>query len=142
MAEIKLNRPNFLASEVGRVCKTAGVDAVTHSAILATEVDADGLSHSIIKAGTVIVAGNVKGIMYQDVDVTGSTATKQKLAPVMVAGYYISSRLNAVYGTAGSETAFPSGSGAFTAAVAAAQGLIALDSEAATVTRNVSAENL
>lgn len=138
MATITINRPNFLASEEGRVCKTAGVDAVTHTALLATETDADGLAHSILKAGTVIVAGNVKGILYQDVDVTGTTATTQKAAPVMVAGYYILAGLNKVYGTAGSETAFPTGTGAFTAAAAAAQGLIELPSEdyqGSTVTR-------
>lgn len=133
MATITINRPNFLASEVGLDRKTAGVDASTHSALVATETDANGFSHSIIKAGTVIVSGDVKGILYYDVDVTGTTATTQKAASIMVRGAYITSALNKVYGTVGSETAFPASG--FTAAVAAAQGLVAQDYADATVTR-------
>lgn len=132
MATITINRPNFLASEEGLVLKTAGLDASTHSDILTTETDAAGLSHSVIKAGTVVVSGNVKGILYQDVDVTGATATTQKAAPIMVAGYYIAAALNTPYTVSSAASAFPSG---FTSANAAAQGLIALAGENATVTR-------
>lgn len=74
MAQVVVSRPNFLASEVGLVLKTIGLDATTAN------------TNGVVKAGTIIAN---KGIIFEDVDVTGATATTQVPAPIMVAGYYI-----------------------------------------------------
>lgn len=81
MATSVVLTPNFLASEVGLVLKTIGLDAVTNAALV---------EEGVIKAGTIISG---KGIIFQDVDVTGSTASTQVPAPIMVAGYYYSTKL-------------------------------------------------
>jgi hypothetical protein len=78
MATSVVLNPNFLASEVGLVLKTIGLDATT--------TNTDG----VVKAGTIISG---KGIIFQDVDVTGATSTTQVPAPIMVAGYYYSKNL-------------------------------------------------
>ena len=93
MATITVSRPNFLASEECLVLKSASADAVTNTGLVVNEVDADGLTHKILKAGTLFSSANVKGIVYQDVDLTGSTANEKVPIPVMVAGYYIASKL-------------------------------------------------
>lgn len=78
MAQVVVSRPNFLGSEVGLVLKTIGVDATVAN------------ENGVVKAGTVISG---KGIIFQDVDVTGTTATTQVPAPIMVGGYYIAANL-------------------------------------------------
>lgn len=85
MAENVVSTPNFLASEVGLVLKTIGLDLTTHKTYL------DG---TVVKAGKVISTGNIKGIIFQDVDLAGSDATHQVIAPIMVAGYYIGSKVS------------------------------------------------
>jgi hypothetical protein len=86
MATSVVLTPNFLASEVGLVLKTIGLDAVTNATLV---------EKGVIKAGTVIAN---KGIIFQDVDVTGSTASTQVPAPIMVGGYYIASKLSTTEG--------------------------------------------
>lgn len=108
MAQVIVARPNFLASEVGLVLKTISLDAVTNSTIVT-----DG----IVKAGTVYSSGSIKGIIFEDVDVTGSTATTKVPASLMVAGRYIASKVT------GTTTDF------------AAQGLFADATQEADVTR-------
>ena len=102
MATITVSRPNSLASEECLVLKSASADAVTNTGLVVNEVDADGLTHKILKAGTLFSSANVKGIVYQDVDLTGSTADKKVPIPVMVAGYYIASKLPKAPADAGS----------------------------------------
>lgn len=114
------NKPSFLASQIGFVAKTAGLDATTHSAIVVDEVDDNGLTHKVIKAGSQ-VNGAVKGLVLLDIDVTGTDATHQRFAPIMVGGYFINdtSVLPAVL----------SSSSTLTLEDAAAQGLFPLNSE-------------
>lgn len=140
MATITVNRPNFLASEVGLITKTAGADASTNSSIVTTETDQYGVAHSIIKAGALYNSTDVKGIVFQDVDVTGSTATTKVAIPVMVAGHYIPSALP----VAPSDPAGSPATGGTTPSLSTleAQGLHAQTWLNGTVTRNVSAENL
>ena len=140
MATITLTRANFLASEEGLVLKTAGADAVTNASSLTTEVDADGLSHSILKAGTLYSSTNVKGIVYEDIDLTGTTATTKKPISVMVAGYYIASKLPKAPANAGT-----GGTPAATSPSldeCKAQNLIAVNWLDGTVTRNTPEENI
>lgn len=80
MAQVINSRPRFLGSEVGLVLKTIGVDASTTN------------TNGVVLAGTVIAG---KGIIFEDVDVTGATATTQVPAPIMVGGYYIAENLTA-----------------------------------------------
>lgn len=89
-----LSKPNFLGSEVGLVLKTVGVDAVTNVASATDEVY-NGFTHKIIPAGTLLTVGTYTGLLFQDVDVTNTTATTQKAAPLMIAGYYIDAKLPA-----------------------------------------------
>ena len=70
-------KPNFLASEVGLVLKTYGLDATV------TGAETEN-GRSIIPAGLVIAG---KGIVFQDIDVTGATATTQVPATIMIAGW-------------------------------------------------------
>lgn len=140
MATITVSRPNFLASEVGLVLKSAAADAVTNASILTTETDAYGLAHKILKAGTLFSSVDVKGIVYQDVDLTGSTATTKVPIPVMVAGYYIPGKLPVQPRDAGSN-----GTPAATApslAECKAQNLIPVDWVSGTVTRPNDAEDI
>lgn len=83
------NRPNFLASEVGLKLDTIGLDATTHASMVVSEVDDYGVTRSIIKQGTLYKAGSISGLIFQDVDVTGTNATTQKEAPLMTGGHYI-----------------------------------------------------
>lgn len=86
MAEINVNRPNFLASEVG--LRLVSTTARTGSALVTTEN-----GRKIIKAGTVYPSNDAsaQGIIFQDVDVTDGDAA----APLMVAGYYYSDKISA-----------------------------------------------
>lgn len=84
MAQVINSRPRFLGSEVGLVLKTIGVDEST--------ANTDG----VVLAGTVIEG---KGIIFEDVDVTGATASTQVPAPIMVGGYYIAANLVGTVGT-------------------------------------------
>lgn len=88
MATSVVLNPNFLASEVGLVLKTIGLDLTTHKDYL------DKTETTVVKAGKVISTGTMKGIIFQDVDLAGSSATAQVPAPIMVAGYYIASKVS------------------------------------------------
>lgn len=112
MAQVITSKPNFLASEVGLVLKTISLDAVTNAAIATTENGA-----KVVKAGTVYSSGSIKGIIFEDIDVTNSTATTKVPASLMVAGRYIASKVT------GTTTDFEK------------QGLFADATQGATVTR-------
>lgn len=139
MATITVSRPNFLASEEGIVLKSASADAVTNASSVVDEVDADGLSHKILKAGTLFSSVDVKGIVYQDVDLSGSTASTKVPIPVMVAGYYIAGKLPVQPRDAGS-TGTPAAT-APSLTECKAQNLLAVDWVSGTVTRPTSKED-
>lgn len=83
MAEVILNRPNWLGSEVGMVLKT-----VTISSTSAVPVTENG--RSIIKAGTLITDPTLgKGLLFNDADVTDGKVIKS----MMIRGSYIDSKL-------------------------------------------------
>lgn len=83
MAEITLNRPNWLGSEVGMVLKT-----VTVSATSGTPVVENG--RKILKSGTLINDTTLGyGLLYNDADVTDGSAVKS----IMIRGSYIDSAL-------------------------------------------------
>lgn len=84
MAQTINSKPRFLGSEVGLVLKTIGLDATTTN------------TNGVVKAGTIVEG---KGIIFEDVDVTGTTATTQVAAPIMVGGYYIAANLVGTVGT-------------------------------------------
>lgn len=117
---VTYNKPTFLASEVSLTLKTAGLDAVTHSAITVDEVDDFGNTRKVVRAGSQ-VNGKVKGLVFLDIDVTGTDATHQKFAPIMVAGHFIND--------ASVLPAILDGSSPLTLEDAAAQGLFPLNSE-------------
>jgi hypothetical protein len=131
-----IERPNFLGSEVGLVLKTASLDATTNASIVTSETDSDGNARSIVKKGSIFadaVAG-IYGLVYQDIDVTGSTATTKVPAPIMVGGYFINdASVLPVVITSNS---------AMTLDKAASQGLFPVPGGLATVTRNVVAEEI
>lgn len=87
------NRPNFLASEVSLKLDTVGLDATTHASLVVDEV-VNGETRKIVKQGTVFTSGKIKGLIYQDIDVTGTTATTQVPAPIMTAGHFINKTPN------------------------------------------------
>lgn len=90
MADVIINRPNFLFSEVGKLVKTYGLDAVTNASIVTNETDADGYVHKIIKQGSIFKAnGTAVGLVYQDIEVTGTTANTQVPASIMIQGNFI-----------------------------------------------------
>ncbi len=83
MAEITLNRPNWLGSEVGMVLKT-----VTVSSTSGTPVTENG--RKILKSGTLINDTTLGyGLLYNDADVTDGSAVKS----IMIRGSYIDSAL-------------------------------------------------
>lgn len=82
MADI-ISAASFLGSEVGLVTKTVS------TYIGDTRYDSSGLDGNVIKAGTMFVDTNVKGLVYTAVDLTGTSATKQVEIPVMVAGRFV-----------------------------------------------------
>lgn len=89
MAEITLNRPNWLGSAVGVVRKT--VTVTQSSGTYVNEVDTDGNTRKILKSGTLIndtVLGY--GLLWNDADVTDSQG---KIAAIMIRGSYIDSKL-------------------------------------------------
>ena len=89
MAEITLNRPNWLGSEVGLVRKT--VTVTQSSGTYVTETDADGNSHLILKSGTLINDTTLGyGLLCNDADVTDSQG---KIASIMIRGTYIDKAL-------------------------------------------------
>jgi len=88
MAEVTLNRPNWLSSAVGLVSKTITIPS--DFATYVSEVDADGVTRKIVKSGT-YVATPYKGLLLRDIDITGGA----QLAPLMIAGYYIDANLPA-----------------------------------------------
>lgn len=90
MASVVINRPNFLQSEVGMRLVTVGVSAVSTKVAVTDEVDSEGFTHKVVRAGAIFTddTAGVIGIVYQDVDVTGTTESEQKTAPVLVSGHF------------------------------------------------------
>lgn len=85
MADVILNRPNWLGSEVGAVKKTATVSSAS-----GTTVTENG--RTILKSGTLITDSALgKVLLYNDADVTDGAVVKA----VLYAGYYIDSKLPA-----------------------------------------------
>lgn len=84
MADNIISAASFLGSEVGLVTKTASTYLGDTS-----HYDATGVVNSVIKAGTMFVDTNVKGLVYTDVDLTGSSSTNKVEIPVMVAGRFV-----------------------------------------------------
>ena len=84
MAEIVLNRPNFLASEVSLRTVT-----YTFASSYAGYVTENG--RKIIKAGSIYPTNDASavGIVFQDVDITDG----DKVEALMVAGHYYSDKL-------------------------------------------------
>lgn len=78
MAEITLNRPNWLGSEVGMVLKTTTIKKADHS------------SDTLVKSGTLITDTNLgKGLLFNDVDVSDG----DRVASIMIRGSYINEKL-------------------------------------------------
>lgn len=90
MADIILNRPNFLASEVG--LRTVNCNFLSTFSGVVTEN-----GRKIIKAGTIYPSNDAsaKGIVFQDVDVTDGNRTEA----LMVGGVYLSTKLSAAVST-------------------------------------------
>lgn len=83
MAEVILNRPNWLGSEVGMVLKTTTV--TEDSGATVTEN-----GRKIIKSGTLITDANLgQGLLYNDADVTDGGELKS----IMIKGSYINENL-------------------------------------------------
>ena len=90
MAEVTLNRPNWLGSEVGLVLKT-----VTVSSTSGTPVTDDN-GHKILRAGTLINDPALGyGWLWNDADVTDGSAVKS----MMIRGSYIDEKLPASVAT-------------------------------------------
>lgn len=85
MAEVKLNNPVWLGSEVGAVRKTATVSSTSGATVTEN-------GRTIIKSGTLITDTDLgKVLLYNDADVTDGAVVKS----VLYAGYYIDSKLPA-----------------------------------------------
>lgn len=123
MATYTYTNPNFLASEVGLKLDTVGLDKTTHSTMVVTET-INGAEHSIIKAGTVYSSGGKLGLVFQDIDVTATSPSRQVPAPLMTAGHFINTT-----------DALPSVVESGTLTSFASQGLFADNFDNATVTR-------
>lgn len=83
MAEIILNRPNWLGSEVGKEVHTTTV--TEESGTVVTEN-----GRKIIKSGTLITDANLgQGLLYNDADVTDGGVVKS----IMIRGSYIDAKL-------------------------------------------------
>jgi hypothetical protein len=83
MAEIKLNNPVWLGSEVGLVTKTATISST--SGATTTEN-----GRTIVKSGTLITDPDLgKCLLFNDADVTDGAVVKA----VMIGGRYIDSKL-------------------------------------------------
>lgn len=86
MAELKINKPAWLASEVGLRTKTYSIPS--NFGTYASETDADGLVHKVVKSGTILTTP-FYGLVYDDVDITGGAA----IAAIVVSGLYIDAKL-------------------------------------------------
>lgn len=91
MADIIVNRPNFLYSEEGKVLKSVSVYDGMTGVTSVSETDASGYVHKTIKAGTIYTnsTNGLNGLIYEDVDVSAATADDQAPASLLVAGHYI-----------------------------------------------------
>lgn len=87
MAEFILNRPNFLASEVG-------LRTVTHTFLGTSSGTVTENGRKILKAGTIYPTNNANavGIVFQDVDLTDGDSVEA----LMVGGVYLADKLSAV----------------------------------------------
>ena len=84
MAEIILNRPNWLGSEVGIVRKTVTVTNLSGSPVTEN-------GRKILKSGTLINDTTMGyGLLWNDADVTDEGG---KIASIMIRGSYIDSAL-------------------------------------------------
>lgn len=84
MAEIVLNRPNWLGSEVGLVRKTVTVTLSSGSYVTEN-------GRHILKSGTLITDATIgKGLLWNDADVTDEGG---KIASIMIRGTYIDKAL-------------------------------------------------
>ena len=89
MAEVILNRPNWLGSEVGMVLKTVTVSSA--SGATTTEN-----GRTILKSGTLITDATLgKGLLFNDADVTDGAVVKS----ILIRGSYIDSKLPATVAT-------------------------------------------
>lgn len=77
-----INRPNWLASEVGRVVKTITVPSTTAYVV--------ENNRKIVKSGTIFTTPYY-GLLYNDADITDGNAE----GSLMVGGYYIDAKLPA-----------------------------------------------
>ena len=83
MAEIILNRPNWLGSEVGMVLKTTTVSDASGATVVEN-------GRKIIKSGTLITDENLgQGLLFNDADVTDGGVVKS----IMIKGSYINANL-------------------------------------------------
>lgn len=88
MAEVILNRPNWLGSAVGLVRKTTTVSSSSGATVTEN-------GRTIIKSGTVITDPTLgKGLLWNDADVTDGAVVKS----IMIRGSYIDSKLPATAG--------------------------------------------
>lgn len=90
MAEITLNRPNWLGSERRYVPKT--ITVTQSSGNYVTVTDADGNERKILKSGTLISDYATTlgyGLLINDADVTNG----ERSASMLIGGYYIDSKL-------------------------------------------------
>ena len=81
-------RPNFLESEVGLVLKTAQVDNIG--------IETDEYGYKTVKGGTPFPANDatVKGLIFEDVDVTVGSDNGLRPASLMVAGRVLENKLH------------------------------------------------
>lgn len=86
MAEIILNRPNWLGSAERLVRKTVQVPA--NYADYVIEVDADGNERKIVPSGSYL-ATPYKGLLFNDVDITNGA----REGSLVIGGYYIDAKL-------------------------------------------------
>lgn len=114
IAEMKLNKPSWLGSEVGVVLKTVTVSST--SGTYATETDKNGNSRKVLKSGTLINDTTLGyGLLWNDADVTDGAVVKS----IMIRGSYIDANLPATLATS--------------ATVLAGQGLYAVKYPATTI---------
>jgi hypothetical protein len=101
MAEVNLNRPNWLGSGVGKVVKT--IEIPSTFATYTTENYGDGRGdRHIVKSGTYVNdAGVGIGLLYGDIDITEGG----KIASLMIRGSYIDAALPATVATESSALA-------------------------------------
>ena len=85
--EYVLNRPNFLASEVG-------LRTITYTFSKSSSLAVEENGRKIIKGGTIYPSNDAsaKGIVFHDVDVTDG----DKSEALMVGGVYLADKLSAV----------------------------------------------